>query len=393
MQIVFSDSFERETLHPLTLNKPASKLRLGILTLGEKWEQALNARGSDFCPDYLQPAFPLQLKGVQIILDPRILPSEELINAIHYLDADTALVQDEHFIAARVDEQIALQVLKGDLTACDLIEFENELTNVSHPWDLFKLNPKQIIKDYQLLTKNRTSAAISEDVFVKGDQLFVEEGAELINCSLNTSEGPIYIGKNAKILEGSLIRGPFALCESAQVNMGAKIVGGTTVGPWSKVGGEINNSIISGYSNKAHDGFMGNSVIGEWCNLGADTNTSNLKNNYGMVKVYDYSQKKAIDSGQQFCGLIMGDHSKCGINTMFNTGTVVGLMANIFDAGFPPKFIPSYSWGGKDGFERFKLNKALEVAETVMKRRSKTLSDTERQLYTDLFEMRSNDII
>src|SRR5690606_7840722 len=253
--------------------------------------------------------------------------------------------------------------------------------------DIFSKNTLAIQADFDLLTKGRQSAAIPDSVFcINRKNIFVEEGARLNFASLNASDGPIYIGKNAEIMEGCTIRGPFALCDSSTLKMQTKIYGGTSIGPHSKVGGEVNNSVIFGYSNKAHDGFLGNSVIGEWCNLGADTNNSNLKNNYAEVKLWDYEKEGFANTGLQFCGLMMGDHSKCGINTMFNTGTVVGVSANIFGSGFPRNFIPSFSWGGSGGFTTYNTEKAFEVAKVVMSRRNIEFSDLDAKILVHVVE-------
>jgi UDP-N-acetylglucosamine diphosphorylase/glucosamine-1-phosphate N-acetyltransferase len=262
---------------------------------------------------------------------------------------------------------------------------------IEHRWDLFQKNEAAIELDFYLITDERKSQKLSKTNTLIGpsDLLFIEKGASIEGCILNTNHGPIYVGENAEIMEGSMIRGSFVLCEEAVVKMGAKIYGATTIGPFSKVGGEINNSIIFGYSNKGHDGFLGNSVLGEWCNLGADTNNSNLKNNYANVKLWNYEQHKMVDTGLQFCGLFMGDHSKCGINTMFNTGTVTGVNANVFGGGFPPTFIPSFSWGGSEGFEKYQFNKAIEVAKRVMERRNLQLSEEEIKILEHIFKLKT----
>jgi UDP-N-acetylglucosamine diphosphorylase/glucosamine-1-phosphate N-acetyltransferase len=261
-------------------------------------------------------------------------------------------------------------------------------TSVENVWDIFSKNGDAIKADFDLITRGRTSQPLSTSNTVIGDakQIFLEEGAIVEASILNTNAGPIYIAKDSEIMEGSVVRGPFSLGEHAALKLSTKIYGPTTVGPHSKVGGEVNNSVIFAYSNKGHDGFLGNSVIGEWCNLGADTNNSNLKNNYGNVKLYNYAQDKMIDTGLQFCGLIMGDHSKCGINTMFNTGTVVGVGANIFGGGFPPTHIPSFSWGGADGMEEYKFDKMIETANRVYARRNLTVDAVEKDILEKVFK-------
>lgn len=386
MNLVFVDINSRQNLLPLTYTKPTSQLRCGILSLEEKWKFYLHGEFSHLTADYLQDKYPLKLKDDNWVINPLAMPNKKLIEEIHHLDQGTALYKDKLLVAARISES-GLKAWQGGIEpTLELSELKPELNVIEFPWHLFQNNKEQIQHDYELLTKGRSSSTIHESTTLIGSQIFIEEGAQVINCSLNALDGPIYIGKNASVLDGAFIRGPFALCEGATVNMGAKIRDGSTIGPYSKVGGEINNSILIGYSNKGHDGFLGNSVLGEWCNLGADTNTSNLKNNYSNVRVHNISQKKAINTGSQFCGLIMGDHSKCGINTMFNTGTVVGVSANIYGGEFPPKYIPSFAWGGANGFVEFKLEKALEVAARVMVRRKKELDDIEKGILNTIFE-------
>ena len=275
-----------------------------------------------------------------------------------------------------------------DIETLEVFQLEGILLKVETTWDIFSKNGAAIKADFDLITKNRTSAPIPEKtVAFNSEAIFIEEGAKLPLCVLNATDGPIYIGKNAEIMEGSMVRGPFALCEESTLKMGTKIYGSTTVGPHSKVGGEVNNSVFFGYSNKGHDGFLGNSVIGEWCNLGADTNNSNLKNNYAEVRLWSYETENFAKTGLQFCGLMMGDHSKCGINTMFNTGTVVGVSANIFGSGFPRNFIPSFSWGGAKGFTTYLTSKAFEVAKVVMLRRGIELSEQESAILEHVFEL------
>ena len=259
--------------------------------------------------------------------------------------------------------------------------------SIQHNWDIFSLNGIALEEDFKRVTKGKKTAVVSKTNTLLGKNIFIEKGAKIECAILNSTTGPIYIGKNAEVVEGSVIRGPFALCEESVVKAGAKIYGPTTIGPQSKVGGEISNSVIFGYSNKAHDGFLGNSVIGEWCNLGADTNTSNLKNNYSHVSVYDFTSQRMVSTGLTFCGLMMGDHSKCGINTMFNTGTVVGVCANIFGGDFPPKYIPSFSWGGASGFTVYELEKAFETASRVYERRHKKFDETEKAILRNVFSI------
>jgi UDP-N-acetylglucosamine diphosphorylase/glucosamine-1-phosphate N-acetyltransferase len=260
------------------------------------------------------------------------------------------------------------------------------LIKINFPWDLFRYNEKALLADYKLLTSKRRSALLSKtNQVVNKSNIFIEKGAKVEFSVLNGSKGPIYIGKDAEIMEGCLIRGPFALCDHAILKMGAKIYGPTSIGPNSKVGGEINNSIFQANANKAHDGFLGNSVIGEWCNIGADSNNSNLKNNYAEVKMWNFTSEKFIPTGLQFCGLVMGDHSKCGINTMFNTGTVIGVSANIFGSGYPRNFIPSFSWGGPQGISVYPLEKAFETADKVFQRRGISFTAMEKKILEHIF--------
>ncbi len=386
MEVILFDGAAHQSLWPLTATKPVAKLRVGILTLEEKWEHYLETKVSLRTKDYLAKKFNENKNSASIGIYAAVLPTEQFAKKIKSLPKGQILMKDGQVLAiapmpaSDADMEKALSGLK-------VIEYKEELNFIKKPWDLFLHNAEEIEKDFEIVNKTRASIEIDASNTVIGNRLFVEKGAK-VSCSIiNTNEGAVYIGKNAEVLEGTLIRGSLALCEGAVLKMGAKIYGGTTIGPYSKVGGEVGNSVIQGYSNKGHDGYLGNSVLGEWCNLGADTNTSNLKNNYGNVKVWDYSKKEIVDTGLQFCGLIMGDHSKSGINTMFNTGTVVGVCSNIFGAGFPKKFIPSFSWGGATGFETYKIDKCFEVAETVMARRNKKITTETKKILEHLFEI------
>lgn len=380
MNYILYDSQDRENLLPLTYTRPIADLRVGILTIREKWEKYLNRSTSTKTQEYLAVKYPLVTKDKNIYINATILPSENLVKQVSALEINQALYYKEEIIAYSLSEE-------KELDSLERMEYTDELLQIKYTYDIFSLNDKAIAQDFELLTKGRVSQAIPEHVFtVNPEQIFIEEGAVVLNSSLNASEGPIYIGKDTEVMEGSYIRGPFALCEGSIVKMGAKIYGATTIGPHSRVGGEVNNSVFIGYSNKGHDGFLGNSVLGEWCNLGADTNNSNLKNNYASVRLWNYPTGRFADTNLQFCGLIMGDHSKSGINTMFNTGTVVGVSANIFGAGFPRNFIPSYSWGGASGTTTYQLRKVFEVAEVVMSRRNKEFDQIEKDILTAVFE-------
>ncbi|MDD2548630.1 MAG: GlmU family protein [Bacteroidales bacterium] len=375
--IILFDDNRREQLLPLTFTRPVCMIRIGILTIKEKWEKTLNTKAEPLTTDYLSVKFkPTQKVGNYTLINGGVLPNKNLVNAIKKLDCGEALVKNGNLIAATLSYMPKFG-FQEDLTIFGkTYELSEQIAEVQNSWDIFAMNGMAIETDFELITKGRVSAPISSSNHtINSDKIFIEEGATAECSVLNAQQGPIYIGKNAEVMEGSLVRGPFALCEHSALKLGAKIYGPTTIGPHSKVGGEVNNSIIFGYTNKAHDGFLGNSVIGEWCNIGADSNTSNLKNNYAMVKLWSYKKGGFANTGQQFCGLIMGDHSKCGINTMFNTGTIVGVSANIFGDGFPRNFIPSFSWGGAQGFSIYKTSQAFTTAQKAMERRGLTLTD------------------
>jgi UDP-N-acetylglucosamine diphosphorylase/glucosamine-1-phosphate N-acetyltransferase len=384
--ILFDDS-SWDNLLPLTFTRPVAEIRIGILKISEKWGKMLNAKISFLTQNYLSCKYPLLSSSDNILINGSILPAPLLIEEIHALKIGQILKRDNVIVAARfdADQFNDFKVGKND-------KFENKNTSVTftkieYTWDIFSLNGAALSEDFQILTKGRTSTSISNTNKVTGgENIFIEEGSSIEYSILNAKTGPIYVAKEAEIMEGCMVRGPLALCQHATLKMGAKVYGATTIGPHSKVGGEVNNSVIFGFSNKAHDGFLGNSVLGEWCNLGADTNNSNLKNNYAEVRIWNYTQERFINTGLQFCGLIMGDHSKSGINTMFNTGTIVGVCANIFGAGFPRNFIPSFSWGGAEELTVYMLNKAIEVAELVMKRRDIALTECDKQILKTIFE-------
>ncbi|RAU83775.1 GlmU family protein [Pontibacter arcticus] len=386
--ILFDDPTIRQNLLPLTFTRPVAEIRIGILTIAEKWRRHMGVTASYLTQPYLQQKYTLHMASNNIYVNGAVCPDDALVNEILDLKLGEALYQQGTLIALNGDSLNLNEVeLLLNYSPVGSRETSN-CTLIKDVWEIFSLNGKQIRADFNLITDGRTSQPITDKyTAVYGEEnIFIEEGASIKAAVLNAEDGPIYIGKNAQVQEGSLIKGPFALCEGSHVNMGAKMRGDITVGPYSKVGGEISNSVIFGYTNKGHDGFLGNSVIGEWCNLGADTNNSNLKNNYAAVKLWNYAKGGFKNTGLQFCGLIMGDHSKCGINTMFNTGTVVGVSANIFGSGFPRNFVPSFSWGGASGFETFQLRKAYEVAEKVMERRSKPFDETEQAILAYVFE-------
>lgn len=383
MNIILFDDERRAHLLPLTFTRPVADLRIGILTIKEKWERFTKFPVSFLSQDYLQEKFPLVIGEDNLLIAGSLLPSAELWERILNLEPGEALSQHGELLAARN----ITNNFQTIASAYVIKEYELTSPRISDLWDIFSQNGQAISFDFKLLTAGRVSQTIDKNNTVIGSEIFVEEGAKITCAVLNASQGPIYIGKNAEIWEGSLIRGPFALCENASVKMGAKIYGATTIGPESRVGGEISNVVIQGYSNKGHDGFLGNAVLGEWCNIGADSNNSNLKNNYAEVKVWSYPLQRFVPTGLQFCGLVMGDHSKCGINTMFNTGTVVGVSANIFGAGFPRNFIPSFTWGGPQGTTEYQLEKASETARLVMIRRGKKFDGLEQDIFNKVFEL------
>ena len=380
--ILFDDS--REDLLPLTFTRPVCDLRIGVMTIREKWEKWLNTQTSTFTEKYLSIKFPCVESQLNILVNGGVCPTNQLIKAVSKLKPSERLVKNGKLLAACTNDSVA----DFDFANVSGKEFDEDVTTVEYPWDIFSKNGHELKADFALLTDGRTSASLSNTVTVIGDgDVFLEDGAKAEACIFNTSNGPIYLGKNTEVMEGSVIRGPFALCEGSQVKLGSKVYGPTTVGPHSRIGGEVNNSVIIGYSNKGHDGFLGNSVLGEWCNLGADTNNSNLKNNYDEVRVWNYGEGRFAKTGLQFCGLIMGDHSKSGINTMFNTGTVVGVSSNVFGSGFPRTFIPSFNWGGAAGFTEYNQQKAFATAERVMQRRGKEFNENEKAILSSVFEL------
>jgi len=374
--ILFDDPEFRLNLLPLTYTRPVGDLRIGIFKISEKWEKYLQTKPSFKTEEYLSKKYlPVNTKDA-IYINGSVCPSPKLVSAIEKLENGNALVQSDVLIAYRNEAKVKHN-------------FNEDLTILRHTWDIFRNNGKELRLDFDIIKNSGKSIGINDSHtrVYNADNIFIEEGAKIYAAILNAENGPIYIGKDAEVHEGAMIRGAFALCENAVVNMGGKMRGDNTIGPYSKVGGEVSNSVIQGYSNKAHDGFMGNSVIGEWCNFGADSNTSNLKNNYTDINIYSYKEKKYINSGLQFCGLIMGDHSKSGINIMFDSGTIVGVNASIYGTKYSPKFIRSYSWGDIEKLEIFRLDKALEVAEKMMARRNIAISEIDREILTKIYEL------
>lgn len=385
--IVLFDDQRRDDLLPLTFTRPVAEIRMGILTISQKWSMLTGASVHYLTQDYLQTKYPNAPKGEPVLLvNGGICPDSNLVDKIRALKPNQAIVKGDTLIAAMLNSTVDTLPAAGLFEKT--FEYPDDILEVKYPWDIFRNNGEAIVRDYSLITKGRKSQPISAtNTVLNPDNVFIEEGARVECAILNAETGPIYIGKDAEVMEGSIVRGPFALGEHSALKMGAKIYGPTTVGPYCKVGGEVNNSVFFAFSNKAHDGFIGNSVIGEWCNLGADTNNSNLKNNYAHVKLWNYRQKGFVDTGLQFCGLIMGDHSKCGINTMFNTGTVVGVSTNIFGDGFPRNFIPCFSWGGAAGFTTYQPQKAFETARIMMSRRDLPFTDIDKEILLKVFEL------
>jgi len=385
MRYLLFDDENRVDLLPLAYTRPVAEFRIGILTIAEKWFKRMPKEavfGGYVTEEYLQDKYPSDIKEDQLWINASVCPNDDLIKDVLSLETNESLFDaQENIVAFR----------SGDFQEsvnCQKSYTDVAFTHVRNLWDIFSKNGVELEADFELITKGRVSQKANASNNILGEEnLFIEEGAE-VNCAIiNATTGPVYIAKDAEVMEGSIIRGPFALCEASQTKLGAKIYGPTTVGPHSKVGGELNNVVIFGYSNKGHDGFLGNSVLGAWCNIGADSNNSNLKNNYADVRLWNYATGRFAHTGLQFCGLIMGDHSKCGINTMFNTGTVVGVSANIFGAGFPRNFIPSFSWGGPQGQSTYQTTKVFEVAEKVMERRNLVFNDKERAILTKVFEL------
>jgi UDP-N-acetylglucosamine diphosphorylase/glucosamine-1-phosphate N-acetyltransferase len=384
MNYILFDGPARTALLPFTYTRPVADIRIGILTIREKWEKYLGSTTTTLTEEYLSDKYPMVELEENVMINASYLPNENLVEIISNLKTNQAVFKDDAVIAFFTNDSQE----EVDFDQYEIIDFTGDCLTVEHTWDIFAKNDAAIREDFALLTEGRSSQPIPKSVnVISPSTIFVEEGAKMEFVTLNASTGPIYIGRNAEIMEGSVIRGPFALCEEAQVKLATKVYGATTVGPHCRIGGEINNSVLFGYSNKGHDGFLGNSVLGEWCNIGADSNNSNLKNNYEEVKLWSFETESFAKTGLQFCGLMMGDHSKCGINTMFNTGTVVGVSANIFGSGFPRNFVPSFSWGGASGFVTYLTNKAFEVAKIVMDRRHVAFTDQDKAILEHVFEV------
>ena len=383
MNYILFDGTVRRSLLPFTFTRPVADIRIGILTIREKWEKYLGNTTTTITEDYLSERFPMVEMEENVLINASFLPSAELVNLVVNLNPQEAVFYEEEVIAFYAEETQD----DVDLSTYKHIEYKGHVLRIENTWDIFSKNGEALQADFDLLTEGRKSAPISKtNSLINPENIFLEEGASVEYSILNASDGPIYLGKDSEVWEGNLIRGGFALCEKAVVKMGAKIYGPTTVGPYSKVCGEISNSVLIGYSSKGHEGYLGNSVLGEWCNIGADSNNSNLKNNYAKVRLWNYDSEKFEQTGLQFCGLMMGDHSKTAINTMFNTGTVIGVNCNIYVPGFPRNFVPSFSWGGASGFTTYQPKKAFEAAKVMMARRGVEFNDMDAKILNHVFE-------
>ena len=382
MNYILFDGSVRNQLLPFTFTRPVADIRFGILSMRERWEFILGSTTSTITEDYLSEKWPLVEFEENVMINAAYFPSPAFIDQVKNLQKNEAIFDGEEIVAFYTEEDQEV-----DFSAYKQLEIAGDVLKLEHTWDIFSKNDIAIKFDFELITEDRESQPIDPSNYVKNaENIFIEEGAVVENCSLNASNGPIYIGKDALVMEGCFFRGPIAIGEEAIVKMGAKIYGATTIGPGSRAGGEINNAVMFQNSNKGHEGYLGNSVLGEWCNLGADTNNSNLKNNYAEVRLWDYETEGFAKTGLQFCGLMMGDHSKCGINSMFNTGTVVGVSCNIFGTGYPRNFIPSFSWGGSAGMTTYQTKKVFEVARLVLERRKMEFTEQDEAILEHVFE-------
>lgn len=391
MNIILFDTDARNHLLPLTATRPMGELRVGILTLREKWERRLRGAASYITQEYLQEKYPIRIEDENLIINGGVLPTPEICRRIDALGLNEALLANGELIAARLNEaQFESLIEEEEVDELQGQELDSSipLIQINHLWELTRLNEQALLEDFALLTTGKHSQPVSDTNRLIGppENLFLEAGVKMEFCTLNLTAGPIYIGVNTEVMEGAMLRGPIAIGSDSIVKMGAKIYGPSAFGPGCRIGGEVARCIFLANSNKAHDGYLGDSVLGEWCNLGADTNNSNLKNNYSEVKLWDYETERFEKTGQQFVGLIMGDHSKCAINTMFNTGTVVGVFANIYGAGFPRNFIPDFSWGGPDGYRSYKFAEACETASIVMARRGLVFTELEKAILYHVYD-------
>jgi len=384
MNYILFDGASRINLLPLTYTKPVAEIRIGILTIREKWEKRLTSTTTTLTEDYLQDKYPMVEMEENVMINASFLPTEHLAHIVMNLKENQMVIKDDDIIAfftKNTQEEV-------NFDAYDAIAFDEPVIQLNHTWDIFNYNGEAIKADFDLVTKGRKSAPIPDSVYcINKEQIFLEDGVDIEIGVLNAKKGPIYLGRNSELMEGCMIRGPFAMGEYSVVKMGAKIYGSTSLGPKCKIGGEVNNAVLSGFCSKGHEGYLGNAVIGEWCNLGADTNNSNLKNNYAEVKMWDYEKERFQKTGLQFCGLVMGDHSKSGINVMFNTGTVIGTFTNVYGSNFPRNFIPSFSWGGASGFTTYQMNKVKETAKLVMNRKNEDFTKEDEKILDHVFEI------
>jgi len=389
MNLILFDPGEIKTsLLPLTFTRPVAGLRVGVFTIAEKWEKTHKLKPSFWTDPYLRIKYPLVAQAENLGVNGSICPDPELVKALSGLAMGEVLKHDEEVLGFKCGKGELENCLEGDLGGLTPRSYDTPVVQIKHVWDIYLENGKQIDVDFEYLTSNYSSEPVNDPhtIVYNPENIFIEPGLKIRAAVLNAEDGPIYLGKDSVVHEGALVVGPVSLGERSHISLGSKIRGNVSIGPFSKVGGELINSVIQGYSNKAHDGFLGNSVVGEWCNIGADSNSSNLKNNYSNVKLWSYKTESFQDSGMQFLGLFMGDHSKCGINTMFNTGTIVGVGANLFGSGFLRAFVPSFSWGGAHGYSTFRLEKFIDVAEKVMERRSKVLDEDDRAILKLLYQ-------
>lgn len=384
--VLFEDD-ARIHLRPFTFTRPVAEILLGMATNRLRWEKILEKTCSIAAENHLQKKYPLQLTDDNLLINSAVLPYNGLAERLASLGKREALMKGRKILAVRLNNYDAEQFVQGKLPPFRTLQFEGTPLIMHHTWELYRMNRDVFVLDYYLFTDNKVSVSLPSHVTCIGQQIFIEEGALVAPCIINTETGPVYISRHAEVMEGALIRGPLFLGEQSVIKMGARIYGATTLGPGCKIGGEVNNCIVFGNSNKAHDGFIGNAVIGEWVNMGANTNCSNLKNNYASVRVWSYAEEKFTETGLQFCGLMMGDYSKCGISSMFNTGTVAGVSINAFGAGFLPKFIPSFSWGGPSEWKTFQPEKAIETARRMMERKHLTMTTMDEQILMDVFNL------
>ncbi|MDF4202666.1 GlmU family protein [Maribacter sp. SA7] len=384
MNFILFDGPRRNHLLPFTFTRPVSEIRVGIMTLKERWEAYLKVSVTSLTEEYLSVKYPVKLEDSNIFIDASILPSDSLIKTVNALKEGEVIKSGDLVIAYSSPSVKS----SDELSSFNTIEFKSNLVQINNTWDIFDKNADILQSDFDFITKGRVSQPISDtNQLIHPERIFLEEGAKVEFSILNATDGPIYLGKNSEIWEGSLVRGALALCDNAIIKMGGKLYGATTIGPFSKVCGEVSNSVIFGYSSKGHEGYLGNAVLGEWCNIGADSNNSNLKNNYAKVRLWDYATERFEQTGLQFCGLMMGDHSKTAINTMFNTGTVIGVNSNIYVPGFPRNFVPSFSWGGASGFTAYQPAKAFDAAKVMMARRGVEFNEVEADILTHVFEL------